>query len=100
MYLRGRVTIDLEGTGIKLLPPRNFFGGVANVLTKGRWKTREELEIQKVLAFAQCANRALMDLGVNDVVRVAIGKEVIYEDMNERENDFGDAMTALQNKLE
>jgi len=100
MYLRGRVTLDLEGTEIKLRPPSNFFGGVANLMTKGKWQTREEMETYKLLAFAQSANRAMMDLGVSDVVRVSIGKEVIYEDLENRENDFGTAMEALQAKID
>ena len=35
MYMRGRLTIDLTGTAVELSPPRNFFGGVAHLLTKG-----------------------------------------------------------------
>jgi len=34
MYLQGKISIDLRDTGIKLQPPKNFFGGVANLLTK------------------------------------------------------------------
>src|SRR5438270_5585906 len=100
MYLRGRVTMDLTGTEIELQPPRNCFGGVANLMTKGRWKTAEELETHKLLAFAQSANRALMDLGVSDVVRVSIGTDVIYEDLQNRTDDFPAAMEALRVKLD
>src|SRR5437660_8570022 len=100
MYLRGRVTMDLTGTEIELQPPRNFFGGVANLMTKGRWKTAEELETHKLLAFAQSANRALTDLGVSDVVRVSIGTDVIYEDLQNRTDDFPAAMEALRVKLD
>src|SRR6266567_2856729 len=77
MYLRGRLTIDLTDTRIALSPPRNFFGGVANLLTGRSWQTREEMETYKLLSFAQSANRALMDAGVRDVVRVSIAHEPV-----------------------
>jgi hypothetical protein len=99
MYLRGRVTIDLTDTRIALSPPRNFFGGVANLLTGGNWQTREEMETYKLLSFAQSANRALMDVGVRDVVRVSIAREPVYEDLGNNPDDFEAAMQALQAKL-
>ena len=99
MYLRGRLTIDLTDTRIALSPPRNFFGGVANLMTGGSWQTREAMETYKLLSFAQSANRALMDVGVKDVVRVSIGREPIYEDLRNTPDDFEAAMQALQQKL-
>ena len=99
MYLRGRVTIELVGTGIKLNPPRNFFGGVANLLTKGNWQTREAMETVKLLSFAQSANRALMDMGVRDVARVSIAGDVVYEDLQNNPDDFDAAMQALKERL-
>ena len=45
-------------------PGSNFFGGVANILTRGSWSTREEMETYKLLAFAQSTYRALRDMGV------------------------------------
>ena len=96
MYLRGRVTIELAGTGIKLSPPRNFFGGVANLLTRGSWDTREAMETYKLLSFAQSANRALMDMGVRDVARVSIAGDVVYEDLQNSPDDFDAAMEALR----
>src|SRR5688572_28014502 len=98
MYLRGRVSIDLEHTLIELHPPRNFFGGVANLLVRRNWHTREEVETCKLLAFAQSANRALMEMGVDDVVRVAVANEAIYEDLENVHNDFDAAMAALHRK--
>src|SRR6266851_4379561 len=99
MYLRGRLTIELVGTGIKLTPPRNFFGGVANLLVKGSWETREAMETYKLLSFAQSANRALMDMGVRDVARVSIAGDVVYEDLQNNPDDFDAAMQALKEKL-
>src|SRR5690348_11103681 len=99
MYLRGRLTIELTGTRLALSPPRNFFGGVANLMTRGSWKTREEMETYKLLSFAQSANRALMDLGVRDVVRVTIAEDVVYEDLQNSPDDFNAAMQALESKL-
>jgi hypothetical protein len=99
MYMRGRLTIELVGTGIKLTPPRNFFGGVAHLLTKGRWETREAMETYKLLSFAQSANRALMDMGVRDVARVSIAGDVVYEDLRNNTDDFDAAMQALKEKL-
>jgi hypothetical protein len=99
MYLQGRLTIDLEGTQVQLSPPRNFFGGLANLLTKGRWETPEELETHKLFAFVQSAHRALVKLGVNNVVRVAVGEDVIYEDPQDVPDDFALAMQALQKRL-
>src|SRR6266446_6828677 len=99
MYMRGRLTIELVGTGIKLTPPRNFFGGVAHLLTQGSWQTREAMETYKLLSFAQSANRALMDVGVKDVVRVSIAREPVYEDLQNNPDDFEAAMQALKEKL-
>jgi hypothetical protein len=99
MYLRGRLTIELVGTGIKLNPPRNFFGGVANLLTQGNWQTREAMETYKLLSFAQSANRALMEMGVRDVARVSIAGDVVYEDLQNNPDDFDAAMRALKEKL-
>lgn len=99
MYLRGRITINLAGTEIALQQPRNFFGGVANLLTKRSWQTKEELETYKLLAFAQSCNRALREVGVRDVVRIAIGSEVVYEDMI-APDDWDAALQALQERLD
>ncbi len=99
MYLTARITIDLSNTAVELRPPSNFFGGVASVLTKGRWSTQEEIETYKLLAFAQSTYRALRDVGVSDVLRVAIGNEVIYEDFDERPDDFELAMEELERRL-
>ena len=99
MYLRGRLTIDLTDTRIALSPPRNFFGGVANLLTGGNWQTREAMETYKLLSFAQSANRALMDMGVRDVARVSIAEDVVYEDLQNNPDDFDAAMQALREKL-
>src|SRR5260370_19789248 len=99
MYMRGRLTIELVGTGIKPTPPRNFFGGLAHLLTKGRWETREAMETYKLLSFAQSANRALMDMGVRDVARVSIAGDVVYEDLQNNPDDFDAAMQALKDKL-
>src|SRR5258707_15534552 len=99
MYLRGRLTIDLTDTRLALNPPRNFFGGVANLLTGGSWQTREEMETYNRLSFAQSANRALLDAGVKDVVRVSIAHEPVYEDLGNNPDDFEGAMQARQAKL-
>lgn len=99
MYFVGRVALDLAGTSVQLQPPANFFGGVANLLTQGRWGTREEMETYKLLAFAQSANRGLRELGVQDVIRVSIQDQVIYEDLQSRTDDFAAAMDALKAKL-
>jgi hypothetical protein len=72
MYLQGKLTIDLTDTQIEMRPPRNFFGGLANLLTQGHWGTPEALETYKLLAFVQSANRALRQLGVQNVIRVAL----------------------------
>ncbi len=44
MYLQGKLTIDLTDTHIDMRPPRNFFGGLANLLTRGHWGTPEAME--------------------------------------------------------
>ncbi len=99
MYLQGKLTIDLTDTQIEMRPPRNFFGGLANILTRGHWGTPEAMETYKLLAFAQSANRALRQLGVQNVIRVALGDDVIYEDKDDTPDDFTTAMKALQDKI-
>ena len=99
MYLQGKLTIDLTDTQIEMRPPRNFFGGLANLLTQGHWGTPEALETYKLLAFVQSANRALRQLGVQNVIRVALGDEVIYEDQDDTPDDLTTAMQTLQDKI-
>lgn len=99
MYFRGRVLIDLSGATVVLRQPANFFGGLANLLTQGSWQTKEEMETHKLLAFSQCANRALRALGVKNAVRVSIGKDVIYEDFRQTDDDFDAALETLQDML-
>lgn len=99
MYLVGQITIDLTGSQVQLHPPANFFGGVANLLTRHSWHTQERMETYKLLALAQSANRALMKLGVNDVVRVSVGNVVIYEDLDKRPDDFDTAVRALEDRV-
>ena len=99
MYLQGKLTIDLTDTRIEMRPPRNFFGGLANLLTRGHWGTSEAMETYKLLAFVQSANRALRQLGVQNVIRVALGEDVIYEDKDDTPDDLALAMQTLQDKV-
>jgi hypothetical protein len=99
MYLQGKLTIDLTDTDIEMRPPRNFFGGLANLLTRGHWGTPEAMETYKLLAFVQSANRALRQLGVQNVIRVALGDDVIYEDKDDTPDDLATAMQTLQDKV-
>lgn len=100
MYLVGQVVLDLKGGTVQLRPPANFFGGVANLLTQHSWETRDQMETYKLLSLTQSANRALMNMGVNDVVRVAVGNEVVYEDLELRADDFDAAIRALEDRLQ
>jgi hypothetical protein len=100
MYLKGTIEIDLTGTEVRLRPPSGFFRGVGNLMTGGRWSTREEHETYKLLALTQAAHRVLGDLGVNDVIRIAVGPTVIYEDFNQRPDDFEPAMEELRRRIE
>ena len=99
MYLQGKLTIDLIDTQIAMRPPRNFFGGLANILTRGHWGTPEAMETYKLLAFVQSANRALRQLGVQNVIRVTLGADVIYEDQDDTPDDLTTAMQTLQDKV-
>jgi hypothetical protein len=100
MYLKGTIEIDLTGTEVTLRPPSGFFRGVGNLMTGGRWGTREEHETYKLLALSQAIHRVLVDLGVRDVIRVAVGPTVIYEDFNQRPDDFEPAMEELRRRIE
>src|SRR5215475_10266385 len=99
MYLQGKLTIDLTGTRLEMHTPRNFFGGLANLLTRGHWGTPEAMETYKLLAFVQSANRALRQLGVQNVIRVTLGDDVIYEDQDDTTYDLATAMQILQEKV-
>lgn len=100
MYLKGTVSINLEGTQLKMKSPKNFFGGVANLITEKSWSSQKEHETFKIMALAQANYRVLKSLGVNNVARIALGDVVIYEDFENRPNDFPLAMKALQKKVE
>jgi hypothetical protein len=100
MYIKGNISIDLKDTMIKIHPPKNFFGGVANLVKKGCWSANDECETFKIMALAQSIYRILKDMGVNNVVRVALGKLLIYDDPKNKPDDFPLAMEALQKKIE
>ncbi len=100
MYLRGRLTLDLRGTRLQLKPPEGFFQGIANLLTQGRWQTKEEVETYKLLSFIQSVYNILAELGVKNVIRVALGEEVLYEDFQDTPNDLEIALKSLQSRLE
>lgn len=100
MYIKGNISIDLKDTMIKIYPPKNFFGGVANLMKKGSWSANDECETFKIMALAQSIYRILKDMGVNNVVRVALGNVLIYEDPKNKLDDFPLAMEALQKKIE
>lgn len=99
MYLQGKISIDLRDTGIKLQPPKNFFGGVANLLTKQSWSTPYQQETFKLMAVAQAVNKILRDSNIDDVIRIAIGQTVVYEDFESVPNDFELAMQKLQREI-
>src|SRR5262245_54974235 len=100
MYLKGTIEIDLTGTEVTLRPPSGFFRGVANLMTGGRWGTRAEHETYKLLSLTQAVYRVLDDLGVRDVIRIAVGPTVIYEDFQQRPDDFEPAMEELRRRIE
>ena len=88
MYIKGNISIDLKDTMIKIHPPKNFFGGVANLIKKGSWSANDECETFKIMALAQSIYRILRDMGVNNVVRVALGNVLIYEDLKNKPDDL------------
>ena len=102
MYLRGTASINLKGTQVQLMLPKDFFGGVANLIRKGSWldtDARVQQETFKLMAVVQSTNEVLRECGVDNVVRVAIGDTVIYEDFENVPNDLDLAMEALQRKV-
>jgi hypothetical protein len=100
MYFEGKIGIELAGTTLQLRPPSNFFGGVANLMTKGRWATREEHETYKLMALAQSVFRLLADRGIDNVVRVTIGPTVVYEDLEGKPHDLEAATQRLQEMID
>src|SRR5262245_46895864 len=99
MYLQGKLTIDLTDTDIEMGPIRNFFGGLANLLTSRQLRTPEAMESYKLLAFVQSANRALLQLDVQIVIRVGLRDDVIYDDKDNTPDDLTTAMQTLQDKV-
>ena len=100
MYLKGTISINLKGTQVEMNPPKNFFGGVANLITGKKWSTPEEHETFKIMALAQAIYRILRDMGVNNVARIALGDVVIYEYLEDQPDDFPLAMETLQKKVD
>jgi len=96
MYFNGTIGLDIEGTEVKIRKPSNFFGSIANAVTGGRFETQEEQETYRMMALAQGINRSLRELGINNIIRLAIDDRVIYEDKEHREDDYKEAMDALE----
>jgi hypothetical protein len=95
MYFNGTIGLDLEGTELKIRKPSHFFGRLANAVTGGRFEKQEEQETYLIMALAQGINRALGRLGINNIIRLAIDDQVIYEDKEHLGDDYHKAMMAL-----
>jgi len=96
MYLNGTIGLDIAGTQLEIQRPSNFFGRIANTITGGRFEKAEEQETYRIMALAQGINRSLRELGINNMIRLAIDDRVIYEDKEHLEDDYRQAMEALQ----
>jgi len=96
MYFNGTIGLDIAGTQLEIQRPSNFFGRIANTMTGGRFEKAEEQETYRIMALAQGINRSLKELGVNNMIRLAIDDRVIYEDKEHLEDDYRQAMDALQ----
>lgn len=96
MYFNGTIGLNIAGTKLEIRKPSNFFGQLANSITGGRFEKPEEQETYLILSLAQGINRSLMDLKVNNIIRLAIDDRVIFEDKEHREDDYQEAMAALQ----
>ena len=90
----------MKGTEPEITPPKNLFGGVANLLTGKSCSEKEEHETFKIMGLAQAVYRILKDMGVDNVARVALGDITIYEDLEDRPNDFLMAMAVLKEKVD
>lgn len=100
MYLQGTISINLKGTQVRIRPPSSFFSGIANLVTKGTWSESFQQETFKLMALAQAIYHILQECGVRDVIRVAVGDSVIYEDFEHLPDDLNLAMEALRHKVE
>jgi hypothetical protein len=96
MYFNGNIGIDIVGTQLEIQRPSNFFGRIANAIAGGRFEKAEEQETYRIMALAQGINRSLRELGVNNMIRLAIDDRVIYEDKEHLEDDYRQAMESLQ----
>ena len=100
MYFTSAVTVDLQGTQVQLKPPTSFFGGIANVVTGGSWAEKSDRETFTLMALVQSLNRVLRANGVDNVVRIAVGDKLIYEDSKHVEDDFQVAMGEMVRQVE
>lgn len=96
MYFKGTIGLDLAGTELQIRKPSRFFGRIANKITGGRFETQEERETYRIMSLAQGINKALFDLGINNIIRLAIDDNVIYEDKEHKEDDYKAAMDKLE----
>ena len=96
MYYSGNIGLDIAGTQLEIQKPSNFFGRIANTITGGQFEKAEEQETYRIMALAQGINRSLRKLGVNNMIRFAIDDRVLYEDKEHLEDDYRQAMEALQ----
>ncbi len=99
MYFTSTVTVDLQGTQAQVKPPTGFFHGLARLATGTSWVETRDRETFMLMGLVQGLNRVLRANGVNNVVRVAVGDQLIYEDKDDVPDDFELAMSELVRQI-
>lgn len=99
MVIVGNMSFHLVGAGDIDEVPAGFFSGVANVLTKGSWVSHEKQERFRHVQFTQIVHQTLADLGITDLLRISLDREVIYERRVAGGDPFQEAMTRLSERV-
>lgn len=98
MYMRAQVGVNLGGTVQDVKSPTSFFAGLGNFFRHGTWGKKTEVEGYRVAALASAVQQAMAQMGIQNVVRLAMGPTAIYEDLHEQPNDLDLALAALKER--
>ena len=93
MLLTAKLTIDpSEVTKIVKVKPTKVFGKILYRMTLGVISAKEEQETFGALSILQSINRALMNCGVNNIIRLAHDDKDFYLDLEGKKDDLKLAM--------
>ncbi len=93
----GTLDIDLKGTETKVETPKNWLAKIGSRLFG---KKQYEQEIVTQMQYLQKTYNIFSELGYTNIVSLDLNGETVYEDEEEKDNDFQTAMTLAYAKVQ